>query len=331
MNTWIVPYIEIVHDRLGIEIMRGCPHRCRFCQARTCFYPLRLIPKEKIIEAARRLVRLTGYEEISLLSLSTSDHPELGAIAKELFGDFRSKGIGISLPSVRAKNIVGELSEQFALGRKTSLTFAPEAGSDRLRRLMQKDFDFEEFLMVARRAFEAGYRLLKLYFMIGLPGETGQDLDAIADVCLRVSRMRKEVAGHPAQLNVSISNFVPKPHTHFQREAMASLAAIKEKQDYLKALLGKHRSLIQLKFHDPHLSVMEALIARGDVSVSGVIEKAHEAGARFDAWSSHFQGRIWGEALAQAGVDPEKILGARAAGEFLPWSFIDVGVPAAQL
>jgi radical SAM superfamily enzyme YgiQ (UPF0313 family) len=310
--------------------MRGCPHRCRFCQARSCFYPLRLNSQKKIVETLRRLYRQTGYEEISLLSLSTSDHPEIGAIARDLLSEFRPKGVGISLPSVRAKNVVGELSELFASGHKTSVTFAPEAGSDCLRRLMQKDFKEEEFFDVARRAFATGYRLLKLYFMIGLPTETPADLDAIAQMCVRVSQMRKEVAGHPAQLHVSVSNFVPKPHTHFQRDAMETVGSLIEKQEYLKALLKKQRSLIQLKFHDPHLSFMEGLISRGDRTMSEAILKAYEAGARFDAWSRYFHLPLWQEALRQAEVDPDVILGARGADEVLPWSFIDVGTPELQ-
>ncbi len=325
LQRWVVSYIEIVHDRLGIEIMRGCPHRCRFCQARACFYPLRIVPRDKVVATARRLYRLTGYEEISLLSLSSSDHPGIGAIARDLLDEFREKGVGISLPSVRAKTVVGDLSECFAAMRKTSLTFAPEAGSERLRQVLQKDFALDEFLSVARQSFEAGYRLLKLYFMIGLPTETEEDLDAIAQLCVRVSQLKKEVDGHPANLNVSVSNFVPKPHTAFQREAMCDAASLARKQEYLKGLLHKHRGLIHLKFHNTEMSRMEGILSRGDRSISRVILAAFRAGARFDAWDSHFNPAIWREAMRESGVEAQDFLEAKPAEVSLPWSFIDAG------
>jgi len=329
-SYWIVPAIEIVHDRIGIEIMRGCPHGCRFCQAYASFYPLRVIRKEKVLALTRRLYRMTGYEQMSLLSLSSSDHPQLKEIVEALVAEFRDKGVSISLPSLRASSLVGELSHVFATMRKTTLTFAPEAGSQRLRDVLGKKVGPEDIFDAARQAFRAGYRTLKLYFMIGLPTETEEDLRAVVSFCLAISALKKEVDGHPARLNVTISNFVPKPHTPFEKAAMCSVEDLSAKQEFLKKALGHKRGLIQLKFYDPRMSWLEAVLAQGGRECGRAIAAAHAAGARFDAWSDHFNPAIWKEALAANNIDTAFLTAGKDEFFVLPWAFIETGVPASH-
>ena len=329
-HHWIVPYIQIVHDRFGMEVMRGCPRRCRFCQARVCFYPLRLVPREVITETVRRLCRETGYEEVSLLSLSSSDYPHFEELAAALSRELGAGGISISLPSVRPRHIVGGLSEVFASFKKTTLTFAPEAGSARLRELLHKDFDEAEFFDTVRRAYAAGYRQLKLYFMIGLPTETGADIGAIADLCFRVSDERRKTGKGPAHLNVSVANFVPKPHTALERSAMASLETLGTRQACLRKRLSRHRGRIQLKFHRPEMSLVEAFLARSGRRTAAVIEGAWRLGARFDAWTGQFRFDLWQAAWQERGIAPADDLCLRAAADGLPWSFVDAGAPCAD-
>jgi len=326
IDRWVVPYIEIVHDRVGIEIMRGCPNNCSFCQARASFFPLRVLGAEKILEVVRKLYSRTGYEAVSLLSLSSSDHPCLTEMVKALTDEFKQKGVSISLPSLRAKNLVGELSGILADMRKTSLTFAPEAGSERLRKLIHKNLDIDELIEVSRRAFSSGYRLLKLYFMIGLPTETNEDLDQIRDLCVKLSQMKKEISHHPAELNVTISNFIPKPHTPFEDEGVVSYEEFLAKQEYLKGLFRGYRGFIHLKFHDARMSFIEALFSRGDRCLSGVILSAFQKGAKFDAWEELFNFSIWQEALTDNKIDTAAYLSSKKHSDNRAWDFIDVGI-----
>jgi radical SAM family uncharacterized protein len=326
MDTWVVPFIEIVHDRIGIEIMRGCPNNCSFCQARASFFPLRVLNAEKILESVRKLYSRTGYEAVSLLSLSSSDHPYLTEMVKLLSDEFKEKGVSISLPSIRAKNLVGELSGILAGMRKTSLTFAPEAGSERLRKLIHKNIDIDELIEVSRQAFSSGYRLLKLYFMIGLPTETNEDLDQIRDLCVKLSQMKKEIDDHPAQLNVTISNFIPKPHTPFERQRAVSYEELLVKQDYLKGIFRGYRGFIHLKFHDAAMSFIEALFSRGDRRLSRVILDAFQKGAKFDAWEELFNFSIWQEALTDNRIDPCAYLSSKNHSDRRAWDFLDVGI-----
>jgi len=325
---WIVPYIEIVHDRIGIEIMRGCPRRCRFCQGRVCYYPLRLLPRDAILDVLRRLCRETGYEEVSLLSLSSSDYPHFEELVAGLSQELAADGISISLPSVRPRSVIAGLSRAFASFKKTTLTFAPEAGSARLREALHKDFDEVEFFDTARQAFAAGYRQLKLYFMIGLPTETDEDIDAIADLCCRVSDERRKAGAGPAHLNVSVTPFVPKPHTALERSAMASLEILRGRQGLLLKKLSRLRGRIRLKFHPPEMSLVEAFLAQGDRRAAAVILAAWRLGCRFDAWSGQFRFDLWSAAWQESGVSPCGALSGRTPAEALAWSFIDAGAPA---
>lgn len=331
IENWIVPHIDIVHNRLSLEIMRGCPHACRFCQARSSFYPLRILGEEKILEAARRIYKKTGYEEISLLSLSSSDHPALSRIVARLLGEFRDKGVSVALPSLRAKTIVGDLSGMLATARKTSLTFAPEAGSERLRRLINKNIDIDDLFRVSQDAYRAGYRLLKLYFMIGLPTETREDLEAIVDLCVRLSRLRQGAGGHAARLNVSISNFIPKPHTPFQREGMATVEELKEKQGYLKGLFRRAGGPIFVSFHQAEASFLEAVLALGDRRLSRVIFDVFMDGGKFDAWNDFLDVSRWERALEINGLKPREYLQPKDPNADLAWDFIDMRFPEGLL
>lgn len=326
METWIVPYVEIVHDRVGIEIMRGCPNHCRFCQARSYFAPFRILKKENVLKAVRDLIRKTGYEEVSLLSLSSSDHPSLCEMTQNLLDEFKDQGTGISLPSLKAKNQIGRISQALSSVKKTALTFAPETGSERLRKMVNKNLKIDELFSVVQDAYRAGYRLLKLYFMIGLPTETREDLDEIVQLCAKISRLRRDFDGHPAHLNVSISSFVPKSHTPFQWQAMDDLNILMEKQGYLKKSFHHLSGVTHLKFHDAKMSFLEGALARGDRRLCGVIKTAFEKGAKFDAWSQFFNLSLWLESFSDNGIDPHVYLKSKSYEDFLSWDFIDTGI-----
>lgn len=326
METWIVPYIEIVHDRVGIEIMRGCPNNCRFCQARNYFTPFRILKKENVLKTVRYLSRKTGYEEVSLLSLSSSDHPDLCEMTQNLLDEFKDQGVGISLPSLKAKNQIGRISQVLSSVKKTALTFAPETGSERLRKMVNKNLKIDELFSVVQDAYRAGYRLLKLYFMIGLPTETWEDLDEIVQLCAKISWLRKDFDGHPAHLNVSISSFVPKSHTPFQWQAMNDLNTLTEKQEYLKKAFHRFSGVVRLKFHDAKMSFLEGVLARGDRRLCGVIKTAFEKGAKFDAWSQFFNLSLWLESFSDNAIDPHVYLKSKSYEDFLSWDFIDTGI-----
>lgn len=325
-KTWIVPYIEIVHDRVGLEIMRGCPNYCRFCQARNYFFPFRIFNEERVMSAVEDLFSKTGYEEISLLSLSSSDHPGLEKMVRCILDRLKGQGVSISLPSLKAKNQIGGISQVLSSTKKTSLTFAPEAGSERLRKIINKNLNMDEFYSVVEEAYRAGYRLLKLYFMIGLPTETYADLDEIVRLCVDISRMRKKIAGHPAHLNVSVSNFVPKPHTPFQWQAMDHMHQLSEKQEYLKKAFYPLRGVIHLKLHDVRMSFLEGVLTRGDRRLGPVIMSAFKKGARFDAWSQFFNLSFWQDSFTDHSIDPYFYLKKKSFDDFLSWSFIDCGI-----
>lgn len=307
----VVPYIQIVHDRIGIEIMRGCPHACKFCQACKIFHPLRIRSVDRIMEIAEESVKNTGYEEISLLSLSSGDYPHIEELAERLEEKFKPLGVKISLPSLR----VGTFEEHNGMNtlKRAGLTFAPEAGSERLRKTLNKNISDAEIIEKSRIALNSGWRKVKLYFMTGLPGETFEDLDAIVSL-----------AGKIKNVNLSISPFIPKPYSDFEREGVAGLDELREKEKYLVSGFRSHASgrNIRLNFHNPEIARIEAVLARGDKCLGRVLLKAWEKGLRLQAWTEKFNYALWDQAFQETGISPENYLKKKEAGEILPWGFI---------
>ncbi|MFH1202636.1 MAG: TIGR03960 family B12-binding radical SAM protein [Candidatus Omnitrophota bacterium] len=326
-TRWLVPFIQIVHDRITLEIMRGCPGGCRFCQA-FCFYrPARPRSVNSVLRLAKDCYNSTGYEEMSLLSLSSSDHPKLKEIIKELMEFFQDKYVGISLPSLKPRSSLSDITALLAKVRKSGLTFAPEAGTERLRKVINKNVDLDELVKVSHQAFVCGYRHLKLYFMLGLPTENEKDLDGIIDLAVALSRLRKEIDGHLAVINVSISCFIPKSHTPFQWQEMDSLTSLENKKKYLISRLRSSRPhLVNLKFHDFQMGFLEAVLCRGDRRIAKVILNAFQEGAKFDSWREYFNFPLWMEAFNKQGIDPFfYALRRRSFDEILPWEHIDLG------
>ena len=324
-SDWLVPYIQIVHDRLTMELMRGCPNRCRFCQARSQYFPLRQRSVEKVFSLCQESYRKTGYEEISLIGLSVSDYPEIEELLRILILTFKQKGVSVSLPSVKPKTLVGQLSSLISTIKKTGLTFAPEAATERLRLILGKDFNEDEFFDVLEKAYFSGYQHVKLYFMIGLPGENEADLDAILDFSARVSGMRKKIGLGAAQVNISVNALIPKPHTPFQWLGMEDIETVRYKQDYLRKK-NRNRKL-KLSFHNCYMSYLEGVFSRGDRRLSEVVMRAFKNGARFDAWDESFNFERWLEAFRHCGIDPDSYIREKDADKLMPWSFIDTGVP----
>ena len=321
---WLVPYIAIVHDRITLEIMRGCPNTCRFCQARSQYFPLRIRGIKNILDLTTNIYRRTGYEEISLAGLSVSDYPDILGLLGQLVDLFKEKAVGISLPSLKPKTLAGDFSALIARIKKTGFTFAPEAATERLRKILNKNFDLPDFFKVIEQAYRCGWQHIKLYFMIGIPYEEKKDLDAILDFALSASELKRKINKRPAQVNISINTLIPKPHTPFQWLAMQDLETIKLKQNYLKKRL-KNRNL-KLSLHNPYMSFIESILSRGDRRLSLVILKAFGKGARFDAWENRFNFDRWLSAFAESGINPDFYLTDRSLKEYLPWDFLDTGI-----
>ncbi len=321
---WLVPYIQIVHDRISLEIMRGCPNLCRFCQARSGYYPFRFRKVENLLHLARDAYQRTGYEEISLCGLSVSDHPYLEELLKGLMDLFKDQAVSLSLPSIKPRTILGDVSSLIATVKKTGLTFAPEAGSERMRRTIAKDFDEQDFFKNLEQAFASGYQRVKLYFMIGLPQEEEKDLESIVELAVKVSESRRKIKKVPAFVNISINTLIPKPHTPFQWLGMEEEPRIKYKQDFLKRK-GRNRRLAW-NFHHYDMSLLEGALARGDRRLSDVIYRAFKQGARLDAWSHCFVNEYWKQAFRESAIEPIFYLKNKTLDKILPWDFIDVGV-----
>jgi radical SAM family uncharacterized protein len=321
---WLVPFIQIVHDRLTIEVSRGCPNRCRFCQARSCYFPLRYRGQSHVLETAQQYYNQTGYDEISLAGLSVSDYPDLPGLVGHMVGAFKDKGVSISLPSIKPKTFLSCMSSLIATVKKTGLTFAPEAATERLRQVIGKDFDETEFFQMLDGVYRCGYQHIKLYFMIGLPHETEADIEAIAQFASRVSSARKTAAGQSAAVNVSVNTVIPKPHTPFQWVRMLSLEQMQQAQ---RALMSKtNNRKIKMAFHDRSMNFLEGVFSRGDRRLSRVIKAAYAKGCTFDGWSEHFKFNAWLEAFGESGIDPVQYLRQRNIDECLPWDVIDVGI-----
>ncbi|MFA5155896.1 MAG: TIGR03960 family B12-binding radical SAM protein [Candidatus Omnitrophota bacterium] len=322
--NWLVPFIQIVHDRISIELMRGCHNKCRFCQARQQYYPCRVRSPEKILAAAKEAFRRSGYEEIALTGLSVSDYPHIEKVLSSFMDEFKEKCVALSLPSIKPNKEVGGMSTLIASFKKTGLTFAPEAATEKMRAVLGKDFNMQEFMQAIEEAFASGYLHVKLYFMIGLPFETEADLDGIIGLAETISGLGKKIRRRPAQVNVAVNALIPKPHTCFQWFSMPLPSEIEAKQKYLRQKASRHKWL-KLNFHDCRMSFLEAVFSRGDRRLSRVILNAYNAGARFDAWQEHFKFEVWQAAFNDCGIDPEVYLKEKPVDSILPWDFLEAG------
>ncbi|MFC1511477.1 radical SAM protein [Candidatus Margulisiibacteriota bacterium] len=320
----IVPYIETVHDRAFIEIMRGCPRNCKFCHARHTTRPVRLKKPETLVKQAEELIANTGYNELSLISLSSSDYPKIKELAAELTKKLSPKRVNIAVPSLRMDSLSMELTKEILRVRPSGMTVAPEAGTDRLRKEIGKDLTEEQILTGAELAFKNGISSLKLYFMIGLPTETEEDLLGICELAKKILAIGKRITNR-ARVTVNLSTFIPKPHTPLQRERQISIEESIVKQKLIKQNC-KGRNL-EVRWHQAEASFLEGVFSRGDQKLAPVIVKAWELGARFDAWSEHFKFDLWQKAFAECGIDPNAYLRERKADESLPWDFINAKNP----
>ena len=329
-----VPYTEVVFDRITLEIMRGCTRGCRFCQAGMLYRPVRERSLETLVRQAEALVESTGYEEISLSSLSSGDYSCLPELIRELMRRMKDKRVSISLPSLRIDSVLKESLEETQQVKKSSLTFAPEAGTQRLRDVINKGVTEEDLIEKARDAFEGGWSSIKLYFMDGLPTETTEDLDGIADLARKVVgeyfKVPKATRAKGLRVTVSCSTFVPKPHTPFQWAAQDTIPVINEKQEHLREVL-KIKG-VNFNWHAPHLSYLEACFSRGDRRIGRVLKRAYERGCILDGWSDQFKFDEWMAAFADCGLDPAFYANrVRAKDELFPWDFLDCGVTKAYL
>jgi len=320
----IVANVETVHDRIGIEILRGCTQGCRFCQAGMTKRPARIRSADGMLDLARRSYERTGHEEVSLHSLSSSDYPDLPDFIKRMQTELGPYHVNIALPSLRVSDQLTTLPELLKNVRKCSLTVAPEAATDRLRAVINKNIDEADLFKGAEEAFRQGWRLVKLYFMVGLPTETDDDLNGIVDIAERVADARKPFGGR-AQVNVSIAPFVPKPHTPFQWEPMIPVARMKEIEQQLRNRV-RYRS-VKLKFHRAQRSFLEGVFARGDRRLARVVEAAWRTGCVFDQWDDHLQFDTWMATFDKLGLDPAFYANrARDTSEVLPWSHLSAHV-----
>ena len=321
---YIVPFIRPIHDRAVIEIMRGCSRGCRFCQAGMIYRPVRERSSTTIIELAEKVIEKTGYEELSLSSLSTCDHTSIYGIVTELINSFKKKHVSVSLPSLRTDAFSLELAQRLGSAGKTGLTFAPEVATDRMRKVINKDISKTQVLSTVESAFSSGWDTLKLYFMIGLPTETEDDILEIASLIKEVLNVAKRNSRR-AKLSVSVSTFVPKAHTPFQWERQLSIEEVQKKQRFLMDKIGRN-SRISVSFHSPQLSFLEGVFARGDRRLSKLLLEAHKSGCKLDGWTEHFGFNKWMKAFAISGIDPGVYLKARAFDQVLPWDHIDTRI-----
>jgi len=318
----IVPYLDTVHNRIPIEIMRGCTRGCRFCQAGMITRPVRERPVDEIIAAIEEAMRHTGFEEVGLLSLSSSDYTHVLELVKAVSARFGDKHLSISLPSLRIESFSVDLMEALKETRRSGFTLAPEAATERMREIINKPVTTQQLLDTAREIYSRGWTTIKLYFMIGHPEETLEDVQAIADLAKAVRDVGREAIGKKAQVNVGVSTFVPKPHTPFQWSPCDTVEQIHAKQDLLRRELRGQG--LKLNWNDPKETLLEAALSRGDRRLAEVVYQAWKLGAKFDAWSDHFDYDIWLAAYQQVGLDPDFYTHRpRLIDEAFPWEHLD--------
>lgn len=321
----VVPYMEIVHDRMMLEVMRGCSRGCRFCQAGMIYRPVRERSTETLLKQTEELVRSTGYDEIALTSLSSGDYTCIQPVIQSILEKHGVEGVGVSLPSLRVDSFDVGLAETVQKTRKSGLTFAPEAGSPRLRDVINKGVTEENLLSAAEAAFRKGWSTIKLYFMVGLPTEMQEDIDGIVDLAKKVANLGTRLGQRNIKVTVSTSVFVPKPHTPFQWEPQEAEASVESKQKYLREKLRDRR--IKYNYHDMKTSYLEAVFAKGDRRLAPLLEWAFKHGCRFDGWSERFRYEVWLEGFKELGIDPHFYANRTIDyDDILPWEHLESGV-----
>jgi radical SAM superfamily enzyme YgiQ (UPF0313 family) len=322
----LVPHVQVVHDRVSIEIMRGCPQRCRFCHAGYTKRPLRLRSVDNILDIAEQAYRATGQDELGLLSLSTADYPHLGELADRVNERFAERRVGISIPSLRVDKMLADIPFMVSSVRKSGLTIAVEAAEDDMRAAIRKKVTDGNLLDGVKAAYEAGWRSVKLYFLTGFPGERPEDIDGIWKLANEVSQARREVTGKAAHVTASVGWLVPKPHTPLQWAPQPPPEYFHEVRDRLRSLAKRGRSAVQIRTDSVERSVLEAVFARGDRRLAAVVETAWRGGARFDGWDECFDAQLWQRAFEEAGLDPGFYAHRqRPKSERFPWSHLSSG------
>ena len=330
VTRFVVPFVDVTHNRAVVEIQRGCTRGCRFCHAGFVTRPVRERSVAQVLEAVDAMVRETGFEEIALLSLSSSDYSHIGDLVRAISQKYADKHLSVSLPSLRIESFSVELAEMLKDGRQTGFTFAPEAATEAMRRRINKFIPDQQLLDTAREVFSRGWRTIKLYFMIGHPDETLEDVQAIADLALAVLKEGRKVHGKAAQVNVGCSTFVPKPHTAFQWVPLDSAESVREKQRLLKNQLRGPG--LKLSWTEPEQTLVEAFLSRGDRRLGPVILRAWQLGAKLDGWGEHFNIGAWRQAFAENNLDPEfYVRRPRPIDEVFPWDHIDIAVRKSYL
>ncbi len=325
VTDFIVPFIETVHNRGPIEIMRGCTRGCRFCHAGMVARPVRERPVDEVLDAIDAILESTGYEEIALLSLSSSDYTNVLELTEKIGERYGHLGLNISLPSLRIESVSTQLMDNLSKSRRGGFTLAPEAATEKMRRTINKFVPDEQLLETAQAIFERGWRTIKLYFMIGHPMEELEDVQAIIDLAKQVLKKGRQVHGNKASVNVGVSTFIPKPHTPFQWEPMGDSDLLQEKISLLRRKMRGQG--VRLRWSDPHESMFEGFLSRGDRRMAEVVGKAWQKGAKFDAWMEHFNAEAWQNALAEEGLDPRFYTHRRRPfTEMFPWEHIDIAV-----
>lgn len=325
-TDFIVPNIDTVHNRAPIEIMRGCTRGCRFCHAGMVTRPVRERPVDEIMAAIEKIVASTGFEEISLLSLSSSDYVWVHELVSEVNRVYKGAGLSMSLPSLRIESASADLLDALGDTRRSGFTFAPEAATENMRDIINKSVPDEQVVQTAREVYKRGWRTIKFYFMIGHPEETLEDVQAIIDLCKRVLKEGRRIIGNKANVNVGVSTFIPKPHTPFQWVPQDTIEQILAKQKLLKDQIKNERGM-HLRWNDADETHFEGWMSRGDRRLARIIERAWQLGCHFDAWQDHHQHNLWLQAFEESAIDPDFYTHReRGLDEVFPWDHIDVAV-----